>query len=533
MGFDLLITNATVVDGTGGEPFLGGAAVAAGRIAAVWRAGAPDAPRADNAAEVVDAAGRLLTPGFVDVHSHSDFNILIEPGGHSKIFQGITTEIVGNCGMSAFPLDATMRAEEWEIRPRRGLDPDWDTAGGYMERLEAARPAFNVASFVGHGNVRGVAMGFADRPAGPDEMRAMERLVDEAMDAGALGMSTGLIYAPGMFAGTDEIVALQRAAARRGGIYASHVRGEGDSLVRASAEFFDVVGSVGCQAQYSHLKASGRRNWGRVAGIVERIERENAAGARIRFDKYPYTASSTELATMLPRWARSGGQAEGVARLRDAATRARVVAEMREDFGEHEPWDGVLLVDAGNPAHAAWQGASFARIAEREGADPYDVFVEVLIGSRMGATISSFTMSQEETDAAILHPLGMVCSDGECRCTRGPLAEGIPHPRSFGAFGRFFREYVKERALLPLADAVAKVTALPCETFGFRERGLVRGGFHADLLLLDWERYRDRADFANPHQYCEGVDMVVVNGVVTVRDGALTGRRGGVPLRRA
>jgi N-acyl-D-amino-acid deacylase len=531
---DLMILNGTVCDGGGGPPVAVDIGVAGDRIEVV-------APRGEGgrglagaqARETIDASGRLVTPGFVDVHSHSDFNILIDPNGESKVRQGITTEIVGNCGMSAFPLKPVLRHEEWEIRPRRGLDLDWDTAEGYFARLEAARPAFNLATFVGHGNVRGAVMGFEDRPPTADELRAMLREVEAALDAGALGMSTGLIYAPGMFADTAELVELQRAAAARGGIYASHVRGEGDHLLESADEFVRVVEETGSRAQYSHLKASGRRNSGKARRVLEQLEEINDRHGFVRFDKYPYTASSTELATLLPRWARDGGGEAAAARMRDPALRARAVGALREDYADHDPWGGVLLVDAACHEFRPCEGKSLRDIAGLTGMPPEDACVEILAASRFAATICNFTMSQEETDMAILHRHGMVCSDGECRCTSGILAEGAPHPRSYGAFGKFFRDYVKERPLLSLEAAVAKVTALPCEVFGFARRGRIAEGWFADLLVLDWDRYEDRASYAAPHQYCEGVEAVVVNGVLEVRGGAHTGNRGGRVLRQS
>ena len=317
---DLVILNGTVHDGGGGAPLAADIGVEGDRVAVV-------APRTDGgrglagaeARESIDASGRIVTPGFVDVHSHSDFNILIDPNGESKVRQGITTEIVGNCGMSAFPLNPVLRREEWEIRPRRGLELDWDTAEGYFARLESARPAFNLATFVGHGNVRGAVMGFEDRAPTADEMRSMRREVEAALEAGALGMSTGLIYAPGMFADTGEIVGLQRAAAARGGIYASHVRGEGDHLLESADEFVRVVEETGSRAQYSHLKASGRRNWGKARRVLEQIEEIN--------DRSAASCASTSIPTRRrPRnWRRccragraTGGGEVAAARLRDA-----------------------------------------------------------------------------------------------------------------------------------------------------------------------------------------------------------------------
>lgn len=531
MHCDLLIKGGTVINGSGEAGFPADVAVTGDRITGIYPASAGGAPRLE-AARTIDATGRLVTPGFVDVHSHSDFTILCNPEGESKIRQGITTEVVGNCGFSAFPLRGATLKEEQEQNRRLGVDIGWSGPAEYFERLEEARPSFNIATFVGHGNIRGSVMGFEDRPATPDDMRAMKRDVEEAMEAGALGMSTGLIYSPGMFAHAEEIIELQRVAQERGGLYASHVRGEGDTLLDAADEFMAVVEGAECQGQFSHLKACGPKNWGKVRRVLDQIEAANARGRNVRFDKYPYVASSTELASLLPRWIRDGGREATLERLEDRSLHDRVIRESEKINESREGWDTVLICEAGSEKFLPYQGWSVGNIARELGMSGGEAFLALLREGRLSTSICNFTMDQGETDTVILHPLGMVCTDASCRAPYGPLGSDCPHPRAYGTFGRFFRDYVKERQLISLEKAVAKVTSLPCETFGLRDRGRVVEGYHADLLVIDWPRYRDRAEFAKPHQYCEGIDAIVVNGVVTVEGDRQTGARGGRVLRR-
>ena len=526
---DVLIRGGIVYDGSGKPPLEADVLVSGAAILDVITRHSPEQPSADC---VIDAAGRIVTPGFIDVHSHSDMNLFVAPDCDSKLFQGITTEIVGNCGMSAFPPLDRMDDEISLLYARAGHAPDWRDAQGYFSKVDEARPALNYASFVGHGNVRAQIMGYDDRPPDTGELRAMQKIVEESVEAGALGFSTGLIYTPGMFADTDEIIALQQAAARNGGIYASHVRGEGDRLTTASEEFMRVIRAVDCQGQYSHLKASGRRNWGQVPQIIEQIEKLNDAGGFVRFDKYPYVASGTDLASLLPRWVHNGGRDAAVARLQDAKQRARVIRELVDDYGKFSPWAGVLIVDSGAPEFAQYNGKTVEQIAEKTNADPYELFIELLIRSRLTATICNFTMNQDETDLAILHPHGMVCSDGEVRTTAGQLAHGSPHPRSFGSFPRFLRNYVLDTPRLTMEAAIAKITSMPCETFGFAKRGRIEPGYFADILVIDPKTLSDKATFAEPLQYSEGIETVIVNGTITMRDSKPTGRRAGHALRR-
>ncbi len=529
--FDLIITNAMVVDGSGGKPFKGHVGLQGERVTALSNAeNDSDNLESAEAAVRIDAAGRMLTPGFVDVHGHSDMNVLANANAESKLRQGITTEIVGNCGYSAFPLRGQFLADEQESNKDIGLEINWQNVDGYLNALAAVKPAMNIASFVGHCNIRGSVMGFEDRQPTSDEMKAMRREVEIAMEAGALGLSTGLIYSPGFFADSAEVVELQKAAGK--GIYASHVRGEGDTLLEAADEFMEVVEGAGCQGQFSHLKASAPRNWGKVSKVIEQVEAINERGGNVRFDKYPYVASSTGLDSLLPRWVRDGGRDRALERLADSSLTDRIISEAAEMNEGKDGWDSVIICSAGSDAYKPYHGKSIGEIAVARGMKTGEVFIDMLLKGRMHTSIANFTMNQEETDLVLTHPLGMVCTDAGCRAPYGALHHDFPHPRAYGSFGKFFRDYVKERSLMSIEAAVAKVSALPCETFGLRNRGKIAEGYFADLLLIDWPRFEDRATFGDPHQYCTGLDAIVVNGCLTVSGEQHTGNRGGRFLRR-
>lgn len=530
---DILIRNGLVCDGSGQEAFLADVGIVGEKICDIWRREACDTPPpAPEARRVIDAKGKLLTPGFVDVHSHSDLTVLVNPNSESKLRQGITTEIVGNCGVSAFPMRGSALKEESEANAWMGVEINWKSARQYMARLEKLRPAVNIATFVGHGNIRAAVVGMDDRNASPEQMQMMTREVELAMDAGALGLSTGLIYAPGLFASTHEIAELMCVVARRGGMYSSHVRGEGDELLEAAKEFFSIVRAADCQGQFSHLKSCAPRNWGKVARVIEQVEEHNARGGKVCFDKYPYIASSTTLASLLPRWVHDGGRDAAIKKFQDPQLKYCIINEAAEMNEGRDGWDSVLISDPASDKYSPFVGRTLGDIARQTGQEPGEVFLDLLAQSHLGTQICNYTMSQEETDMALLHPLGMVCTDAASRAPYGALAASTPHPRAYGSFARFMHDYVKERKLLTLEQAVAKASAWPCEAFGLLNRGLLRPGYYADLLVLDWPAFRDRASFADAHQYCDGLERVIVNGTLTLDRGEHTGQRNGHVLRR-
>ena len=524
---DVFITDAWICDGTGSSPQKGSVSVTGDRITGIYIGEAPTL----QCTKIIRGEGKILAPGFVDVHSHSDYTVLAAPESLSKITQGITTEIVGNCGFSAFPLSGVLRDDEITAHSALGIEFSWTNAHEYFEQVEKAKPAVNIASYVGHRNLRGCVLGFEDRRPTHTELKAMIRLLAEAFEAGAIGISTGLIYIPGLFADSEELCALTLESAKRGGIYASHIRGEGDRLLQAAEEFFTIVDHTGTRAQYSHLKASGKRNWGKVDVVLAEIEKRLERGAHIGFDRYPYTASSTELSSLLPSWVVEGGRAAALRRLSDSSMRERIAQELEDDFRGEAPWHDILLADIPHESYRHYCGWSLAALAEELRMRPLDLFFELLVAGELEVWICHFTMSERDMDRVLSHPLCMVCTDAESRATQGVLAQGSPHPRAFGSFPQFIRRYVVEQKNMPIEEAIRKMTQLPAQAFQLKDRGQIALGYTADLVLFDLEAIGDPNEFGKPPRYATGVEMVMVNGVVEIENGVPTDARGGKVLR--
>lgn len=505
-GVDLLIVNARVVDGTGSPWFASDVAVDDGRIVAM-------APSLSMEAEqVIDASGRILAPGFIDVHTHveaSDSRDGLEgiPRADNFVLDGVTTIVTGNCGGSEIDVAA------------------------YRARLVDL--GVNVATLIGHNAVRREVMGYDDRAPTEDELAAMERLVDAAMADGAVGFSTGLLYVPGTYASTDEVVRLARVAARHGGVYASHIREQGAQLHESVDEAVRVGREAGLPVQISHFKIKGRTRWGTIAEALERVDSWRADGVDVVIDVYPYERASTNLGVTLPRWAVAGSAEDIAGRIADTGTRERIVTEMKEK-----------LVDDGYPDYGYATVASFApepelngltitEIAAQRGKSPgIDGEIETILdmmveggaaGSRYGASMIYHYMSTDDVDTIMRYPNASVASDGGIVA----FGRGQPHPRSYGTNARVLADYVRERGVLSLEEAVRRMTSLPARSFGFHDRGILRPGMVADLVVFDPENVVDRATFADPHRYSEGFDYVILNGTPVVADGAPTDARSG------
>lgn len=515
---DLKIVNGEVYDGTGAAAVRADVGVAGDRIAVVG-----DLAKAE-ARETVNAAGCHVSPGFIDVHSHSDAYLLIEPSAPSKTFQGITTEVVGNCGASAGPrLGSARMPTDWQDKSYPG---SWTTVAGYRMLLERVVPAPNVVLLVGHNNLRASVMGYDDRGPTSDELRTMERLLDEALAEGGAGLSTGLVYSPGMFAEPAEIVALARVAARHGGLYTSHMRSEGSRLIEALEETLAVGRESGARVQISHLKTSGPANWSLIDRALDTIRRARADGVDAAADRYPYTASCTDLDVILPDWAAAGTRTEILGRLRDPATRARLRDELLAARGDGAYWTRVTIGSTRHPDHARYQGMPLVDVARDMGVEPVDAALRLITGDELSTGGIFFGMSEENLWRILAEPWVMIGSDGSLRSPEGPLSHDHPHPRNYGAFPRFLRAALDGRTV-PVAEAVRKMTSLPADQFRLRDRGRIVPGFHADLAVWDPPALRDRADYGRPHQLADGMKMLVVNGTITLREGRLTGRRGG------
>lgn len=529
MAADLLIADATVVDGDGGPPFPGHVAVEGGRIVRVARSGEAE----PEAARRVAARGRVVCPGFVDVHSHADASPFFDPSMDSALRQGVTTVIVGNCGISAPPRGrAADLVDELPLTGRTVPDPGigWGSLAGYLAAVDEARPAVNVAALIGHGTVRRAVLGMERRVPDAEELRAMARLVREGMEAGALGLSTGLVYAPGMYAGTDEIAALAREAAALGGVYASHVRGEGQRVFAAVEEAVEVGRRTGAPVQVSHLKLEGGRVWGRAGELLDTLARAREEGVDVRGDQYPYDAYHTDLASFLPPWAPVGGLG-GI--LADASRRRRLVSsvESGEDAWQSSVdgvgWDRIVVVGHRDPTR--W-GRSVAELAHAEDAAPIDAFFGLLLADPSTAVIGH-AMRERDLRTILSDPEVMVGSDSTAISPGGPFGAAPTHPRTYGTFPRVLGRYVRDLRCVPLAQAVRRMTALPADRFGLAGRGRLTAGAIADIVLFDPATVADRATFEEPHAFAQGVELVVVGGRVAWSE-AGDGERAGRALRR-
>jgi dihydroorotase/N-acyl-D-amino-acid deacylase len=527
---DLLIRDALVVDGGGGPPFTASVAVADGRVVGVRReqgeprreggrettgrgAGAEgrdiagDQTGGPDAARVVHASGLVLAPGFIDVHTHSDLAPFTDPWMDSALRQGVTTVVVGNCGGSAWPaagLDGLAAMQQTDVADLGG---GWATLDEYLSAVDAARPACNVATLVGFGNLRAEVVGLERRAATATEVDAMRALLDEGLAAGAFGLSTGLIYVPDMYADTAEVAAVAAGLARHGCLYTSHMRAEGRLLFEAVRETIAIGRAAGVRPHISHLKLEGGHAWGRAEELLALVAEGGATA-----DQYPYTAWETDLSSFLPPWAPVGRLAELLA---DPATKARLISAVEE--GE-EGWEssvsgsgwGRIVVETG-PEELT--GLDLAAIAAARDEEPVDVALGLLL-DHPSVVVSGHTMREDDVRTILARPDILVGSDGSAVSPEGPLARTLMHPRSYGTFPRVLGRYVREHPLLTLEAAVRKMTALPAQVFGLDGRGVVAEGAHADLVLFDPAAVLDLATFAHPHAYPAGVDLVVVNGRV-------------------
>ncbi len=513
---DWKITGGQVIDGTGRPAFAADVGVTGDRIATLGDLSGVESVL------TFSGAGRFVCPGFIDVHSHSDAYLLIEPAAPSKICQGVTTEIIGNCGASAAPLaDRGHLPADWQAQTYPAA---WRSMAEYLGLLEAARPAPNVAALVGHGRLRSWVLGYAPRAASADELRAMGRLLEESLEAGAIGLSSGLIYAPGKWAAPGEIETLAGVVARHGGLYASHLRSEGAGLLEAIGETLAVGRATGVRVQLSHLKTSGREHWPLLDAALDRVRRARAEGVAAAADRYPYIASCTDLDVVLPDWATHGGREAILRRLRDPGDRERI---RRELFRAGRSPDDIVL---GTTAREELRGRPLVEAARSLGLAPEDAVLFLLESDALATSAFFLGMSEPNLWRILAEPWVMLGSDASLRSPDGPLGRDFPHPRAYGTFPRFLRAALDGRTV-PLPEAVRKMTSLAAEHFGLRERGVLASGRPADIVVFDPATVTDRATFKNPHQAAKGIEWVMVNGVVTLTPAGLTGRRGGRVLR--
>lgn len=525
--FDLVVTNGIVIDGTGTGPVRADVAVMGDRVVAVGQI-------AGEAARTIDAAGQVVSPGFIDLHAHSDMSFLVDPLADSKLRQGVTLELVGNCGMSfCAPLnDLTMDGfKSWARRAGTDLQPGWSDFAGYLDALEQAGSAINVATQIGHNQVRTFVMGEDARAPGADELVQMKRIVAEALDAGAMGLSTGLYFPPGYYSLTDEVIALTQLVADRDKLYSSHMRSESDEspgLFTALQESIEIGRRTGARVEVSHVKAHGPRVWGSAAAILESIGQARKEGVDIAGDQYPYVACSTPLSgAIFNRWAHDGGRPALLERLADSDLRQRLVDEAEYSSVRFQGPGGCVI--AGYPPNTDYEGMTLAEVADRQNMDPIETAFKLIEESEVSVVLYSMSDSDVETIAA--SPYISVCSDGNSLRTTGPLSHGKPHPRSYGSNAGFLQRMVREKNVVSLPEAVRKMTLLPAQRLGLKKRGRIAPGYIADIAVFDPAAVTEHATFAEPHQYSTGVSHVLVNGRVALVDGEPSGDLPGRVIR--
>ena len=525
MACDVLLKNGKVVDGTGNPWFRSDVAIRGGRIEAVH-------PRiADDATEVLDASPYLICPGFIDAHTHSDYVFFIDPTAQSKVRQGVTTEVIGNCGMSGAPYLGG--AKERLLPAARGFVPFWESVPEYLDALARQPKPVNVAPLVGHGTLRAAVVGHEDRPATPEELSRMAALLSEGLQAGAAGMSTGLYFAPGAFAPMPELVELARVAGRHGGLVTSHIRDEGSRSVGFLTAIHEIL-QIGRRAEspvhISHIKAFGPDTWHTSGAVLRIIDAARRGDVDVTCDQYPYDTTGGGLAAdTLPYAFLSGKSPAQISEaLRAAPVRAAIKAEVAANIQKRG--GPAALTIATYPADPSLEGRTLEAICDLRRAGPAEVVMDLLAESTE-AKWNCRSLSPQDVDAFLRHPATMIGSDGSSLSIEGPLSGGNPHPRNFGAFPRILREYVRERAVLPLEEAIRKMTSLPAQRFSLRDRGRLQAGLWADVVLLDLDAVQD-ASFERPKQYPAGIPFVMVNGQWVVKDSTFTGNLPGLLARR-
>jgi N-acyl-D-amino-acid deacylase len=525
---DLVLRGALVFDGSGTPPIEVDVALAGDRIAGMG-------PRLRaSGARKVELRGLALAPGFVDIHSHADLPLLVEPRAESRIRQGVTTEVVGQDGSSIGPWTWEQAARFDEAHHARyGVALGFRDLAGFFGALEQRGSAVNVASMVGQGTIRGFVVGEGDRPAIAAEIERMREQVRAALAAGACGVSSGLEYTPGAFATSAEIAAVVEPLRETGLPYSTHMRNEDDRLLAAIEEAVDTGRMSGAAVQISHLKCQGERNWWKVEPALETIAAARTGGMDVMFDVYPYIAFSTGLANLFPIRSRDGGDEAFIARLRDPALRPELEAAVRAKIDQLGSWDSVQVTSTHSDELAWARGRRLGQLATERGDDPYELLVRLIVEDRNRAGMVAFGMSEGNVARKLAHPLSLVCSDGGAFAPYGPLSEGSPHPRAYGAFPRVLGHFCRELGTLPLETAIHKMTLLPATRLRLGGRGRIAPGAFADLVAFDPDRVADRATFSDPHRYPDGIPHVWVNGRPVIQGGEQTGELPGRPLRPA
>ena len=530
ISFDVVITNGHIIDGTGSPWYSGDIGIRGGRVAAIGNL------KGSRRLRTIDARGKVVAPGFIDMLGQSEMTILVDPRLPSKIYQGITSEITGEGGSAAPLNDAIIQADRKNYEFYK-ITPDWRTFGEYFARLEKQGIGINLASYVGATQVRRMVLGDDDKQPTPEQLDQMKALVDDAMKDGAVGVSTSLEYAPAPYAKTDELIALAAEASKFGGIYATHMRSESDAVLDSIDEALRIGREAHIPVEIWHIKVAGKDNWGRMPEVIAKIKGARAAGADVTADTYAYTAWYNDFSAFIPPWAHDGGTAKMVERLRNPAMRERIRKDMLtptrdwdNEWQEIPGPDAIMIGAVQNPKLLPLQGKRLSEIAALWNKDPIDTLLDFLIEDP-STGVAVFGMSQPDVTLALQQPWVSIDNDSEGTSPEGLLGQAHPHPRAYGTFPRILAKYVREEKALTLEDAIRKFTALPAQRMRLTDRGVLKAGMLADIVIFDPATVRDRATFDNPNQLSEGMDYVLVNGVPVIDEGKMTGKLSGKVLR--
>ena len=534
----MLIKYGRIIDGAGNPWYKADVGVKDGKIYAIGKLQNIDSKI------IIDASGHIVSPGFIDAHSHGDYNTLIYRDMENVTHQGITTIVAGQCGSSPAPLSDLIREEaqkssDANLPEEIELKLTWSSFNEYLVEEEKDKLGANVAHIVGHGAIRAAAMGYEARAPTIDELEKMRQYTAEAMKSGAYGISTGLIYPPGIYAETEEIIELAKVAAQYNGVYDSHIRGEGKTLMKALEEALEIGYKANIPVQISHHKIASQTIWGSSVQTLEMFEKAREKGLDVTLDQYPYKAGSTSLMTLLPPWAHDGGREKALERLRDPDLRARMKKEIKEgiegweNFAGELGWENVYVTSVISEENKHLEGLNMVDISKKRGAkDEFTALYELLLEEKGAAGMVIFYGDEDDVKRIMKHPLHMVGTDAGCCTVEGPFCRGKPHPRHYGTYPKILGRYVREEGTLTWIEAIRKMTSFPAQRFGILDRGLLRPGMWADITIFNPETVIDRATYKDPHMFPAGIPYVIVNGGLTISEGKYTGNRSGITLRK-
>jgi N-acyl-D-amino-acid deacylase len=521
---DILLRNGLVFNGGLTEPFVSDIAVSDGKICSIGTV------HPEGSSVVVDLKGMAVAPGFIDVHAHSDFTIIADPRAEGKICQGVTTEISGNCGMSAAPLQGKVMERRDDDLKELGISERWSSLSEYFHILRRKGTAVNVAVLAGHGNIRGAVVGYDDRKPSEHELSEMGRLLSMTLREGAIGLSTGLIYPPGIYADTEELIYLSGIVHEGRHIYASHMRSEGPMLLESIGEIVRIGRDSGVRVHVSHIKTAGEKNWGKADSAIALIEDAREQGVSITCDRYPYTASSTDLDSILPPWTFQGGNEEEMRRLSDNLMRERIRKEIECQEQDGRLWERIIVSSVVTEKNKWMEGKTITDICTKLGTEEISTIFSILMAEKLRVGAIFLSMSEDNLRKFLSLPYCAIGSDSSARSFDGPTRTGSPHPRTFGTFPRFIGKYIREERLLTLTEAIHRITMLPAEIFGLKARGQIKEGMYADLVVFDPATIADRATFASPYCRPAGIPYVLVNGTPAVWEGKTTNALSGMIL---